>query len=61
MDGQSDDDFMMAGRDLSSFTLNIMKAKDDTEVKGVIQTFETTEKYFSENFSDLTDDPPTSE
>jgi hypothetical protein len=53
MDGQSDDDYMFSGRDLSAFTLTIMTAKSKAEVASIIQWFETTEDYFSDNFPDL--------
>ena len=68
MDGPSDDDYMLSSRDLSSFTLAIMMAKNKAEVASTIQLFETTEEYFIDNFpdlakevADLPDDPPTAE
>ena len=57
MAGQSDDDYMLSGRDLSSFMLNFKAAKNDTEIKRVIQEFETTEEYISDRFPDLFEDP----
>jgi len=53
MDGQSDDDYMFSGRDLSSFSLAITTAKSKTEAASIIQRFETTDEYVSDNFPDL--------
>ncbi|MEU0210068.1 hypothetical protein [Streptomyces canus] len=66
MDGQSDDDYMISGRDRNSFFLEIKSATSKKRVAEVIEWFETTEKYFAENFpdlakevADLPDEPPT--
>ncbi|MGW7209548.1 hypothetical protein [Streptomyces sp. NPDC054837] len=68
MDGPSDDDYLVSQRDLGAFTSTIMMAKSKAEAASTLQLFETTEKYFCDNFpdlakrvADLPDDPPAPE
>lgn len=68
MDEPSDDDYMVSSRDRSAFMSAIMMAENKAEVVSILQLFETTEKYFIDNFpdlakavTDLPDSPPASE
>ncbi|MFJ6387583.1 hypothetical protein ACIQJT_08270 [Streptomyces sp. NPDC091972] len=53
MSGQSDDDYLFSSRDRSSFELEIRMAVNKAQVAAVLALFETTEKYFIDNFPEL--------